>query len=966
MGWRTEKRGSDLPGAPGQRGQEGALVILLAALAGALRLYRLDAVPPGLHHDEAVNGLDILVTIPSLHPIFFEANNGREPLFIYLQALAVHLLGPSAFALRLTAAVVGILTVLSTYWLAREWFDRRVALLAGLGLAVSFWHVDLSRVGLRAIAAPLFLTIALACLARGLRKGGLLSFAAAGLATGLGLYTYLSARMVPFILLAILVWELARGGRAHRGRWIGLLVGLLVAVAVTAPLGRYFVDHPGSFAGRSAQVSIFNPTPEIEGRPSDFADNLRRTLGMFFVAGDDNPRHNVPGRPLFDLVGAPWLILGLAVACWQAIAALLRRGRPEGSDGEPSRPAAAGWLLIWSGAMLGLGTLAHESPNFLRLTSLAPAVYVTWALGLAAAWRWGERVHLSGAVPAPVLAALLAVGTIGYEAARTYHDYFDSWAGRADVYRAFDAGLVAVARHVEALNPDAQPILYLDRSPTVLFLSPRAREGRWLQGYTNVLLLPSPADSDAVYYFPAGDVGARTAGLYFARREPGWREADPAGQPVYVAYQLPRSEVQALAAPSVPSSHGFGDATRGADLLGHAQETPIASPGDRAALTLLWRLRGDVEMIYAPYVHVLDAAGRGWGQDDKLAFAVGGWKRGDLILSRHEWLVPGDAPPLTYDLLAGMAVRQFGWPPGPVEALGPPTKLAVTRIDRSGPSPRGAPGEIGNRVGADLGSGLELLGYDASAGQLKPGDRLKLDLLWRATRRPERDALVELSLLDGDGRVLVAESARPAYGEYPTDRWQAGGFLRDPRSVPIPASATAGSLRILVRTVDAASGRPLGEARLGAVEVIAPARRFDLPKMQRRIDADFGGEIALRGFDVDRETLKAPGALRLTLYWQALRTPSRSYTVFTHLLDAQGRVVAQQDAEPVRGAAPTLGWVPGQVVEDEYELKLERDPGGAELALEVGLYDARTGERLKLAGQGGDHVVLLRLPVAAQ
>jgi len=135
--------------------------------------------------------------------------------------------------------------------------------------------------------------------------------------------------------------------------------------------------------------------------------------------------------------------------------------------------------------------------------------------------------------------------------------------------------------------------------------------------------------------------------------------------------------------------------------------------------------------------------------------------------------------------------------------------------------------------------------------------------------------------------------------------------------------------------------------------------------MQRRVDANFGGQIALRGFDLDRDALAPNGTLRLTLYWQALRAPMKNYTVFTHLLDAGDKVVAQQDNPPVGGTAPTLGWAPGQVIRDEYELKLQGEPESEELTLEVGLYDAATGERLGLVGESQDNrVILARLPVA--
>ena len=62
-------------------------LLLVIAMATALRFWALGTIPPGLYHDEAFNGLDALGVLEGERPVFFEANNGREPLFIYLVAL---------------------------------------------------------------------------------------------------------------------------------------------------------------------------------------------------------------------------------------------------------------------------------------------------------------------------------------------------------------------------------------------------------------------------------------------------------------------------------------------------------------------------------------------------------------------------------------------------------------------------------------------------------------------------------------------------------------------------------------------------------------------------------------------------------------------------------------------------------------------------------------------------------------
>ena len=125
------------------------VIILLLIIGAGLRLVRFGQVPPGLYHDEAQNGIDALRVIDGELPLYFEANNGREPMFVYLAALSVRLLGRSPFAVRLPAFYSGFLTLAAIFNLSLALFDRRTARYALAVLAVTFWHIHLSRVAFR-------------------------------------------------------------------------------------------------------------------------------------------------------------------------------------------------------------------------------------------------------------------------------------------------------------------------------------------------------------------------------------------------------------------------------------------------------------------------------------------------------------------------------------------------------------------------------------------------------------------------------------------------------------------------------------------------------------------------------------------------------------------------------------------------------------------------------------------------
>ena len=89
-----------------------SLLLVTVLVAAFLRLYQLDLLPPGLFYDEAYNGLDVRGILSGAQfPLYFSGNNGREPLFLYLQSLVVAGLGYTPYALRVTAALIGIASV---------------------------------------------------------------------------------------------------------------------------------------------------------------------------------------------------------------------------------------------------------------------------------------------------------------------------------------------------------------------------------------------------------------------------------------------------------------------------------------------------------------------------------------------------------------------------------------------------------------------------------------------------------------------------------------------------------------------------------------------------------------------------------------------------------------------------------------------------------------------------------------
>ncbi|HVE80574.1 MAG TPA: hypothetical protein VNA68_00290, partial [Candidatus Dormibacteraeota bacterium] len=98
-------------------------LVLIILIAIFLRFWQLDSLPPGLHPDEAANGLDVFRMFDNLdfRPLY-DTNGPREALFFYLQAIFVGLLGNSILALRIAPAIIGVAAVIAVYAWGKSWF----------------------------------------------------------------------------------------------------------------------------------------------------------------------------------------------------------------------------------------------------------------------------------------------------------------------------------------------------------------------------------------------------------------------------------------------------------------------------------------------------------------------------------------------------------------------------------------------------------------------------------------------------------------------------------------------------------------------------------------------------------------------------------------------------------------------------------------------------------------------------
>jgi len=265
---------------------------------------------------------------------------------------------------------------------------------------------------------------------------------------------------------------------------------------------------------------------------------------------------------------------------------------------------------------------------------------------------------------------------------------------------------------------------------------------------------------------------------------------------------------------------------------------------------------------------------------------------------------------------------------------------------------------------------VRLYDYSLDRDRYAPGDTLRLTLHWEAVGRLVEDYSISVKLLDVDGTVLAQQDSGPQGGQHPTSSWLSGEKTADQHELKIPSDTPLGQYQLwvsLYRPTDLSRLLTLNEEAIPVEETLSAWVKVKPPlepgqlSIQHPLQANLGDQVTLLGYDVSPEIVQPGQTLDLTLYWQSRRQMTEDYTVFTHLVAADGRIVAQQDNQPAEGRYPTSVWDAGEIVVDRYRLAIAPAAPGGEYHLEVGMYLLSTLERLQIASgdeEGQDRIWL--------
>jgi hypothetical protein len=257
----------------------------------------------------------------------------------------------------------------------------------------------------------------------------------------------------------------------------------------------------------------------------------------------------------------------------------------------------------------------------------------------------------------------------------------------------------------------------------------------------------------------------------------------------------------------------------------------------------------------------------------------------------------------------------------------------------------------------NFGDSVRLVAYDYEPALAIPDAWLRMRFFWQASGPPaERpDVYVYARLVTDEGEVLHPIEFWPAESTTPAV-WAADQIVVSQQHLHVPAEGHRGQLHVDVTLASGRGGEPLPVSRsadpsrtdyvvrLGPIPAVGQVVEVSgeaVPNHRREIL----GSIGLAGYVLPEEQPGPGETMIVQLFWQVYEVPPADYTVFVHVLNDQGQLVAQFDRPPGGGTSPTTSWKPGQILLDTYPVPLPEDLPAGEYTVHVGLYTWPSLER---------------------
>ena len=910
------------------------LIVLLVAFG--LRIFKLDA--QSIWWDE---GISLHLATSSLTEIVADRlNNIHPPLYFFILKIWVGLTGVNAFSARYLSALASWLQAALLWALLRRWFGLQTA-----GAALPL--ITLSAVSviygqeIRVYAFLPLIYLALLAITQAIinasgnasmrRQGGAAKWR---LYIGLGIVIWLGLHLhyiAVFAVAYVTLWLWLIFYREQR--WTDLCRWLLMAFLVSLASLPWFAALVWNWTAVQAEANA--GTFITEKTPFWF---LLAQVWVFQLTGLAGALGVVSVRWLAS-VTAVLLILLVILRLWQPAS---RRATIK---------LLAHWLLPLAAALVVWSVRSFSHPRYLVMYAIGLLLLAAFLI-----WPQIQDSRISSSRVAIILSALLAAGLLLTSVWGLWQYFFNPEIGKDDVRAVANILEETAVSGDLILVPDTDWSLPFEYDGPAAIAMPGLDQpdGAWQQlnqltqdlapgGRVFVLdyrrgardwqqLTPFALESAGalISVIPVGDLEIQTYLLDTAVQPPQFESTPAAFGPL----QLEQSWVEQEAAAN--------------SAVGAALAWRLAEPVEQRLQVALRLRNADGWLVAGADRILLDANGRPSDQ----------WIPGEAVTTYHLLPLPQGLAPGNYQL----SLTVFAEEPDGVKNLdlldtqgapqGQEFNLGSVQLNAALPAADGLRAPITPMfdMAVPFPTGLHLAGGLVENSQRLAGQSVGVQLLWQAPQAALGSQAITLSLWQ-DEKILVEESFDLGNGRYPINQWRPGEMVAHQYQIPTMADMS-GAVTVVLS---------LGEVTypLGVVDIKETDRLFELPKDAVPISEDvtFGSIVRLAGYKLPGSTFTTDEPVLLTLYWEVVGTSDKDYVVFTHVLNGNSLLIGQHDSQPAQSARPTSTWISGEYVIDEHLIELRQQGTSDSPILEIGLYEAQTGDRLLLPN-GSDFYIL--------
>ncbi|MEZ4647093.1 MAG: DUF2142 domain-containing protein [Chloroflexota bacterium] len=252
------------------------------------------------------------------------------------------------------------------------------------------------------------------------------------------------------------------------------------------------------------------------------------------------------------------------------------------------------------------------------------------------------------------------------------------------------------------------------------------------------------------------------------------------------------------------------------------------------------------------------------------------------------------------------------------------------------------------RLDAEMGQGLTLVGAAVETETAVPGAPVTLTLYWQAAAQPAIPPEFKLEIFGRDMALGGELHSYHGRGLYPATLWPPQQIVADRFSLYLDAAMETPVLaQIFVRLVaEGASGVRVGAVKVTPTAWTEPSETAVTPLAQ------LGDSIQLLAAQLSADTASPGDTIFIDVTWRATGAPGADFTTLIHLAAAGQPPLAQADSPPLGGSYPTHVWAAGEVIVDRYTLVVPPDGlRNGRYPIWLGMYDSNLA-RLPLSSDG--------------